>query len=293
MSEVKFNINDLEATEIPDNAYVREKFKTTLINLHRMAPEDAESTLEREVIYFKKALADKGDLKLCTKLTLFSAFLEIAINNLSIAPGSKSEAYIESRSANMGTKTAANWIKVARFVITTYGELNLRIRAGQILRMSNPIVIYNGDTFQPRTNERGILVIDYAPAIPRTSKEIVGAWVAIYLPHDGLDFKWLLVDDIARLKDYSIPKGASSTAGPNALYSSVNGGIDPGFLETKTIKHAMRSYTKLKVSGAAVIDGDHEDDEEAVDYSVKSNTEIEQKQNAVVTIPVETNEEIF
>ncbi|MFA5849975.1 MAG: recombinase RecT [Bacteroidales bacterium] len=287
--EQKFNVNELEATEIPDHSYVKEKFVSTLTNLHRISPEDAQSIYEKEVIYYKKALAEpKSKLKACTKISLFSTFMEIAINNLSIQSGSKSEAYMESRGANMGTAQNASWVQIARFVITTYGELNLRIRAGQIVRMSNPIVFYKGDHFQPRTNDRGILVVDYVPAIPRQSKEIVGCWVAIHLPKDGLDFKWLLEDDIARLKEYSIPKsGDQESRRANALYSSNDNQIDPGFLETKTIKQAMRAYTKLRLSGSAVIetDFDEEDDENKdSNYSVRSGTQVEQRQTETVVI---------
>jgi len=294
--EQKFNVNELEATEIPDNSYVKGKFINTLTNLHRISPEDALSIYEKEVIYYKKALAEpKSKLKTCTKISLFSTFMEIAINNLSIQSGSKSEAYMESRGANLGTKENPNWVQIARFVITTYGELNLRIRAGQIIRMSNPIVIYKGDHFQPRTNDRGILIIDYAPAIPRQSTEIIGCWVAIHLPKDGLDFKWLLEDDIARLKEYSIPKsGDQESRRANALYSSNDSQIDPGFLETKTIKHAMRSYTKLRLSGTAVIEGDFDEEEDKDNnFSVQSGTQVEQKQKETVVITKEDKEEIF
>ncbi len=294
--EQKFNVNELEAMEIPDHSYVKEKFISTLTNLHRISTEDAQSIYEKEVIYYKKALAEpKSKLKTCTKISLFSTFMEISINNLSIQSGSKSEAYMESRGANMGTAQNASWVQIARFVITTYGELNLRIRAGQIVRMSNPIVIYKGDHFQPKTNDRGVLIVEYVPAIPRQSKEIIGCWVAIHLPKDGLDFKWLLEDDIARLKEYSIPKsGDQENRKANALYSSNGNQIDPGFLETKTIKHAMRSYTKLRLSETAVIEGDFDEEEDKdQNFSVQSGTQVEQQQTETVVIENKEDGGIF
>jgi len=55
---------------------------------------------------------------------------------------------------------------------------------------------------------------------------------------------------------YSIPKYGNENGKANALYTSDNGQIDPGFLEAKTIKHAMRAYTKLRVSDVASFEGE-------------------------------------
>lgn len=289
--EQKFNINEVPVEQIPDHSHVKQKFIDTLSALHKYSKEDAESIYEKERIYFIKSLNDPTRrLKECTKITLFSAFIEIAIQNLSIQDGSKSEAYIEARSVNIGTKDNKKWEQVARFVITTYGELNLRMRAGQIIRMSNPIVLYEGDHFQPRTDGRGILYVEYTPKIPRQSNNIIGSWVAVHLPHGLIDFKWLLNDDIERLKKYSIPKGREN-ATANALYSSNGNQIDPGFLETKTIKHAMRAYTKLRLAGNAVIEQEEFESED--DFVQPTGTRAEEKANATVVVQQEQNEEIF
>lgn len=288
--EQKFNINEVPVEQIPDHPHVKQKFIDTLCALHKYGKEDAESIYEKERIYFIKSLSDPArKLKECTKITLFSTFIEIAIQNLSIQDSSKSEAYIESRAVNIGTRDNKKWEQTARFVITTYGELNLRMRAGQIIRMSNPIVLYEGDHFQPRTNDRGILYVEYTPKIPRKSNNIIGSWVAVHLPHGLIDFKWLLNDDIERLKNYSIPKKDGGT--PNALYSSNGNQIDPGFLETKTIKHAMRAYTKLRLAGNAVIEREEFETED--DFAQPSGTKVEEKANATVVVQQEQDEEVF
>jgi recombinational DNA repair protein RecT len=134
----------------------------------------------------------------------------------------------------------------------------MRIASGQIVRVNNPIVIYEGDRFQPRTNERGELTVDYAPAIPRKSNRIVGAWCSIILPKGGIDFKWLLEEDINRLANFSKPKNVEN-AQVSPLYKSNNGQIDPGFLEAKCIKHAMRAYTKLHISDSIAFEDDEQD----------------------------------
>ena len=245
----QFNLESLQPNKIAEHERVKQQFVTTLVKIHKLSEPEANSVYEREQIYYKKALLESDRLQKCTKMSLYGSFIEIAVTGLSIQPGAKSEAYIEPRSARAKDANGNDtWISNARLVVTAYGELNLRIRAGQIVRMCNPQVIYKGDHFQPKTNDRGDLVVDYRPAIPHQSNEIIGCYVCLILPHDGRDFKWLLMDDVERLKKYSIPKTGSDPQ-PNALYvSGPNKQIDTGFLETKTIKHAMRTLTKLRVS---------------------------------------------
>jgi recombinational DNA repair protein RecT len=227
---------------------VKERFISILKKMHKMDCETATGVYDRESLYFKQSVMGSDRLQSCTQISCYSAFLEVAVLGISLQPGAKSEAYLEAR----GVKVADNkYVNTCYLRITAYGELNLRIRSGQIIRMSNPQVIYEGDIFQPRTNERGDLTVDYRPAIPRKSKNIVGCYVCIVLPHDGRDFKWLLEDDIARLKGYSARFGSV-----NGLYGGKEGQIDAGFLEAKTIKHAMRAYTKLRVSDNVVMEDD-------------------------------------
>ena len=243
--KIKPDFNVADKTTIVDQQPVKDSFIDTLIRMHKLSPEDAEATYEREARYFKRLVSDSSWLKESTGISLCSAFFEVAITGLSLQTGSKADAFLEARNANQPINGQDHWVKVARLVVTAYGELNLRIKAGQIVRINNPIVIYEGDYFQPCTNERGELRVDYRPSIPRKSQVIIGVYCSIVLPHNGLDFKWLLDDDIARLHNYSKTK---SQKDGNSLYFSNDGQIDTGFLEAKCIKHAMRAYTKLKVS---------------------------------------------
>ena len=240
----EFSLDQLKPREIAEHPKVKTRFIGTLRSIHSMSEKEAEMTYEKESTYFKKAFTTVDRLSTATNISIYSTFLEIAITGLSIQGGNKSEAYIEVRGTNIGSKDSPNYVNTASLSVTAYGELNMRIKAGQIIRMNNPIVIYENDYFQPHTNERGELTIDYRPSIPRRSNTIIGCYVCIVLPNKDLDFKWLLTDDIQRLMKYA-GKGDANKAG--ALYKSNNSQIDPGFLEAKTIKHAMRSYTKLRV----------------------------------------------
>ena len=259
----KIDLNVADKKQLVEQFPIAQSFINTLMKIHKKSEADAEMIFEREAMYFKKAIVGSEKLAQCTGISLYSAFLEIAINGLSIQPGQKSEAFLEARSSKQKQGNSEVWVNTANLRITAYGELNMRIMSGQIVRMNNPIVIYEGDHFQPMTNQRGELIVDYKPAIPRQSKKIIGAYVCIVLPNNGLDFKWLLEDDVARLKKYSTPRASQNNQNPqaNALYSSENGGIDPGFLEAKTIKHAMRAYTKLRVSDTVSFDDELEQEE--------------------------------
>jgi hypothetical protein len=72
---------------------------------------------------------------------------------------------------------------------------------------------------------------------------------------DGsFDYSVMLESDWQRLMQFSGKNNAyydkntrQRIEKPNELYTSVNGGIDPGFLAAKCIKHAFRSYPKLQI----------------------------------------------
>lgn len=261
----------MKTTEKPNwelkgvNFITQEPIKDAFINMvqkfHNKSEAEATATWEREITYFKKAMSESQKLQSATNVSLYSVLVDIAQTGLSIQPGSKSEAYLESRGSKTGQKTEKGediYQESARLVITAYGELNMRIKSGQIIRMKNPIVLYEGDVFQPRTNQRGELYVEYLPSIPRKSQKIFGCYACIELPGGSLDFKWLLEDDIQRLAKYSTPRPTKWNQNPeaNALYSANGGQIDPGFLEAKTIKHAMRAYTKLHVGESVAFEDD-------------------------------------
>lgn len=272
-------LDQLDPVKMVDDEKVKKQFIDTYAKIHKASLEDAEVIYNKEVIYYKQALNSNERLKSCTKISLYSSFLEIAIQGLSIQPGAKSLCYLDVRSAKVGE----SWISTCKLVLTTYGELELRIKSGQIVAMLNPIVVYEGDHFQPRTNQNGEIYVDYAAKIPRASNKIIACWVRIAVPGGINDFKWLLQDDIDRLAKCSEPKSGENKGKPNALYKSVNGGIDPGFLEAKTIKHAMRSKGKLKVSSVVALEGEDEEDE-APTSNTTSFAQLAQEEKATISI---------
>ncbi|MFZ4413213.1 MAG: recombinase RecT [Bacteroidales bacterium] len=268
-------LNKLPAHMVAEHERIKSAFVSTFSKIHKVSEDEALSVYDKETLYFKKAVLDNTKLQTSTRLSLYAAFMELAIQGLSIQPGSKSEAFLEARGVKVGT----GYVDTAFLRITAYGELNLRIKSGQIVRMYNPQIIYEGDHFQPTTDARGKLIVEYSPAIPRKSNVIVGGYVCIQLPGGDLDFKWLLIDDIERLKKYATTKTQNGSY-TNPLYSKENGGIDPGFLEAKVIKHAMRAYTKLRVGENVMMD-----EEEIETPITPSNNEYEEPQGNIEMRP--------
>lgn len=285
-------LDALRKQDIAEHPYIKGRFIGILTSIHRMPESEATAAYEREALYYKKAVNKEEKLRKCTNTNLFSVFLEIAINNLSIQPGGKADAFIEARNVNIGTRENTVWETVPSLNISAYGELKMRMRAGQIVRMNNPVVIYEGDRFQPRTNERGEMTIDYAPAIPRKTGTIIGCWVSMHLPGGFIDFKWLLQDDIDRLKRYSTPKFGDNPK-PNALYTSNNGQIDTGFLEAKTIKHAMRTCPKLRTSDVVSFDGEEEIETAEITGDTFDAPEAAAGTAAPQSTTVQTDDELF
>lgn len=281
-----FNIPDKR--KLVDQPAIKKSFMDVLIKMHKKSESEAEAIFEQEAMYFKQLLTATPKLASATGLSLYSTFLYAATNSLSLQPGGKADAFIECRAAETKDKDGKSvYIQVARLVVTVYGELNMRLKSGQILRMFNPIVVYEGDHFKPKTNDKSLLVVDYASAIPRKSNKIIACFVVMALPNGLYDTKMLLVEDLPRLIKYSTPRATSYNPNPqaNKLYFSNDGQIDPGFFEAKTMKHAIRTTTRLEVKGNVVLE---DDDDEVEDFEAE-NTEQNNSINSPIDTPPDTS----
>jgi len=262
----------------------KEVFIATLVGLHGLTKEKAEAFWLRESTYFTKVV-ETTNFKDCTEISLKNAFSEIASNFVSIQPGGRAEAFLSTRNSNIGNKENPKWVTVCQLTIQVYGELNMRLRAGHLKHAHNPIVLYEGDTFQPRTNEAGKLIVEYSPKIPRAKDaKIFGCYVHLELEGGINDFKWMLMDDIERLRDFSNrnnckqwEKDKGVTGKENDLYGKDGKQIDPGFLAAKTLKHAMKTLPKLRLSDGVVIE-----DDEPVDTSATFDMKTAEESPGVV-----------
>ncbi len=129
-------INRLEPTAIVTNELVRAKF----IQIYEAmwTPSTGitgEAAYERESRNFNRLLSEKEDLrKNCTRFSLFTAFLDVAISGLSLEPGARAQLYLLSRSIAVDSYVDQQGNKKNKYetqcVLTGYGcgELILRAR---------------------------------------------------------------------------------------------------------------------------------------------------------------------
>ena len=80
----KVNFEPQDKKTLVDQEGIKESFITTLMKIHKKSREDAEMIFDKEALYFRKALTDNTKLAACTGISLYSDFLEIAIQRLSI-----------------------------------------------------------------------------------------------------------------------------------------------------------------------------------------------------------------
>jgi len=247
-------LEKLKPVDIVSDETVKSQFVKTYMSIHWVSEEEANAFYLKESIYLKQVILDeKNGIAQCTNISIYSSFMESAILGLSAQPCPRAEAYYSKKSANKGNDKAPNWVSICNFVVQAHGELSLRQRAGQIKHAFNPIVVYEGDIFQPETNTMGELIVTYKPSIPRKSNKIIACYIRLALPSGLFDYKWLTIEDIERLKKSSA-KFLKNEKGNNLYSSGEDGQIDSSFLETKVIKHAFKSYPKLKISSSAVFE---------------------------------------
>ncbi|WP_019540530.1 recombinase RecT [Proteiniphilum acetatigenes] len=269
-------INALEPAKIVESPKVEQKFIQMYNAIH--GTDKGVQMYQKEVFNFQKVLQENPALQECSKMSLYGCFLDMAVNGLSLDPTGRPHCYLIPRSTKTGYKDEKGndiYEKRASVSVTGYGELVMRMRAGQIKYADNPVVVYEGDVFSINLDQ-GIKKITYSAAIPRKSNKIVGAFIRIVRNDGSEDYQWLLEGDIDRLKGFS--ERANSYWDKNArkrvigkaneLYSSNGGQIDPGFLENKMIKHAFDAYPKVKIGKFTNMQS-LEEPEQEIDYGIE------------------------
>jgi hypothetical protein len=267
-------LNALPATKIVENAKVEAKF----IQMYNAIWGTSTGTqiYHKEVFNFQKVIRENPALAECSKMSLFGCFLDMAVNGLSLDPTGRPHCYLIPSRVKSGYKDDKGndiYENRASVRVTGYGELLMRMRAGQIKYADNPVVAYEGDTFGAEL-QSGKKVVTYAAAIPRKSTKVVGAFIRIVRTDGSEDYQWLLEGDIYRLKGYSEinnsywKDGQKVRGKANKLYTSNNGEIDPGFLENKMIKHAFDAYPKVRTGKFTQLET-MEEPEQEIDYGVE------------------------
>lgn len=252
---------------------VADRFKKIYAIMNGGDDHRAEVKYEAEKFHFMKLIQDKADLQQCTKLSLYGCFLDMAVNGLSFDPAMK-HAYVVAFNANVGTKQAPRWEKRATLMISGYGELHMRIQQNQIKYADNPILVYEGDEFRHGTKD-GKVFLDHLASYPRKSDHIIACYVRLERNDGTVDYKVLSIEEIEKLRKFS--KDPNSKAWTDGL---------PGMIQAKTIKHAFRSYPKIRMGEftqlqSATVDAETEP-MPVIDYGLNIHQDEPEEQTAIV-----------
>ncbi len=242
---------------------VADRFKQIYKLMNGGKEDVAVAKYEAEKFHFMKLLQDTPALQQCSKLSLYGCFLDMAVNGLSFDKNMK-HAYVVSFNSNVGTKENAKWEKRATLMISGYGELHMRVRQGQIKHADNPILVYEGDHFQHGTKD-GSVFLEHVATFPRkVNANIIACYLRIKRNDDTVDYKVLGIDEVMKFRDFS--KDKNSLAWTSGL---------PGMVQAKTMKHAFRSYPKMRMGEfsqlqSAIVDAEHQL-QPAVDYGLNGS----------------------
>lgn len=231
-------LNAAPVSKIADLQPVVDKFQHLYSVMHGSNAAAAAIKYEAEKFHFNKLLSDNPKLAACTKLSLYGCFIDMAVNGLSFDPALK-HAYLVPQGFRLSPKGVKpeQWEQRATLMISGYGELLLRQQQGQIKYADNPVCVYEGDEFTYGTT-KGEIFLEHKAKFPRTSENIIACYVRIERADSSIDYKVLSIGEIEKLQ--------AQSKQPDAPSWSEN---LRGMIEAKTIKHAFRSYPKVKLGG--------------------------------------------
>lgn len=228
---------------------------------------------ERESIYFNGILRDNDKLQKATRFSIFTSFIDLAVSGLSLEPGVRALCYLMGRNYCVGQDQSGKKLYEGRLVLTIsgYGELVLRARAGQIRHADNPVLVYEEDGFS-FTDQNGSKQVSYTCNLPHTSNHIVAAYLRITRADGSIDYAVMLEEDWLRLQEFSAKNNRSYNRTtnqweekPNELYGKGGSGIDSGFLCAKLIKHAFKTYPKVRIGKAELESQQSEEEQQDID----------------------------
>lgn len=245
---------------------VADRFQQLYRVMNGRDKEAAQIKYEAEKFHFMKILQEKPELQQCTKLSLYGAFLDMAVSGLSFDPALK-HGYLVSFNIKNGTDAKGNdiWEKRASVQISGPGELIIRVQQKQIKYADNPVLVYEGDEFSRGVRDN-VPFLNHTAVIPRKSNTIIACYVRLERLDGSTDYKVMDIADIMRLKEFSKQQ--------NSLGWSEKG--LPGMVETKTIKHAFRSYPKMKLGQFTRLESDIIDPEDKfeIDYGITTSGDL-------------------
>ena len=253
MSSAELALGNIERPES------KEKFIAVYKAANQVTTEEAQQFFEVEAFNFKRMIQENPAFDKCSQLSIAGVFLDVIANGLTFEKAAK-QVYLIPRSVKIGQgyQTRLTYQEAAD------GLIHLCKRANSIRHCSSPVIVFECDEIKVKTSN-GKINITHSPAIPKTSKVIVGGFCFVTLTNGEVMPFWMGVEEIDRLKVFSAKsnsyydknQGRRVLGKPNALYSSGDGGqIDTGFFQTKIVKAALRRYSKKRVPNESHFDED-------------------------------------
>jgi len=274
MSNIQLTVDELNKMQ-PIDIITSEAVRSRFIQIHDTlwGAGTGLPAYERESIYFNGILRDNEKLQNTTKFSIFTSFIDLAVCGLSLEPGVRALCYLQGRNYCIGQDASGRKLYEGRLVLTIsgYGELVLRSRAGQIRHADNPVLVYEEDAFS-FTDQNGSKQVSYTCNLPHTSNHIVAAYLRITRADGTSDYAVMLEEDWLRLQGFSEENNkywdkdkGQWVKKPNELYVSNGGTIDSGFLCAKLIKHAFKTYPKVRIGKAELESQQSEEEQQDID----------------------------
>ena len=274
MSNIQLTVDELNKMQ-PLDIITSEAVRSRFIQIHDTlwGAGTGLPAYERESIYFNGILRDNEKLQKATKFSIFTSFIDLAVCGLSLEPGVRALCYLQGRNYCIGQDASGRKLYEGRLVLTIsgYGELVLRSRAGQIRHADNPVLVYEEDAFS-FTDQNGSKQVSYTCNLPHTSNHIVAAYLRITRADGTSDYAVMLEEDWLRLQEFSAKNNRyydrdknQWVANPNELYGAGGSGIDSGFLCAKLIKHAFKTYPKVRIGKAELESQQSEEEQQDID----------------------------
>lgn len=209
----------LELIGVAENRFVK-----VFQGVYGVGEEEARQMFEVEQFTFKKQATEIAGFEECTDISITMTFLAVVSNGLTFN-NSQKLVYLMTRNV----KTATGFEKQLVYQTTPDGKIYLCQKAGSVKDVSKPVIVYEGDHIEVSYNH-----VTYSPKIPRNEK-IIGGFCTVTHNDGRQEVIWVDIKDIETNRKAS-EKQNRGTA--NALYTSNNNQIDPGFFSSKIINAA-------------------------------------------------------
>lgn len=260
-TETVERLGKLHPWDVPVNPDVQNHIITLYNTVHG---QGGEAFCEREARFIHRTIIDDKAKWNVTSLSVFLAFVDLAVKDLTLEPGAQAVCYLLSRNTELTAPDGKKyWENRCYISVTGYGEILMRQRCGQIRHCDTPTVVYEGDQFSYVESD-GRKHVTYGLNIAHNPANPIACFMKITRIDGSIDYAIILPEGWARLSKFSERQNKGKA---NALYTSGAGQtIDPGFLIAKCVKHAFKSYPKLPIGRGMVMEADLPEEEQMPDY---------------------------